>query len=143
MNDNEGELTLSELRDMHDRLMVLSSYLRRKITWLESEHPRRDPPPLPAESRPEKWYLRSDADGDAHRGYLNDDNTVTGACGVKFTPQPRMFGKGPTVLRPPLDPRQACPSCQRPALRQNSVDEERDGAAIRNLTERLSSPFGR
>jgi hypothetical protein len=61
----------------------------------------------------EKWYLRSQNDGDAHHcDRVNDDGTVTARCGLTFLPERRLFGEGPAVVRPPVDPIQACPQCR-------------------------------
>ncbi|MFY9808275.1 MAG: hypothetical protein WAK86_13540 [Pseudonocardiaceae bacterium] len=87
----------------------------------------------------EKWYLRStdNSDGDAHHcDRVNDDGTVTARCGLTFLPERRLFGDGPAVVRPPVDPIQGCPQC-RAAGEQT---EDPDGVAVRGLIEALSSP---
>lgn len=84
----------------------------------------------------EKWYLRSYKDGDAHYcDGVNEDDTVTARCGRTFLPETQLFGEGPAVVRPPVDPLQACPKC---VAEGNTTDP--DGAAVRGLIDALSSP---
>ena len=88
----------------------------------------------------EKWYLRSYTDGDAHHcDQINDDGTVTARCGLAFLPERRLFGEGPAVVRPPVDPIQACPECRTAGTKT----EDPDGVAVRGLIETLSSPRSR
>ena len=85
----------------------------------------------------EKWYLRSLNDGDAHHcDRVNDDGTVTARCGLTFLPERRLFGEGPAVVRPPVDPIQACPQCR--AAGEKTADP--DGVAVQSLIATLSSP---
>ncbi|HET9258171.1 MAG TPA: hypothetical protein VFO16_23650 [Pseudonocardiaceae bacterium] len=69
-----------------------------------------------------RWYLRSLADHDTHRGWLGGDGAVLALCGASFTPKPtlRVVGEppgqlvdGPPELALPPFPEQACPECQR------------------------------
>jgi hypothetical protein len=67
------------------------------------------------------WYLRSIGDRDTHRGeLLNQDGTVTAACGIRFRPRP--LPHGATALRgEPPEPRPDLPGvppqCRCPVMR--------------------------
>ena len=63
----------------------------------------------------QKWYLR---------------------CGVTFIPERRPFGEGPAVVRPPVDPVAACPTC----VAAGRKTEGSDGVAVAGLVETLSAP---
>lgn len=86
----------------------------------------------------EKWYLRSYTDGDTHCGRVSVDAMVSARCGVTFAPLPRLFGEGPAVVRPPIDPVAACPACA--AAGEKTENADPDGVAVAGLVETLSSP---
>ncbi len=49
----------------------------------------------------DKWYLRSDKDGDAHYGQATGTNggmVVTARCGLMFRPLRELFGDGAVVV---------------------------------------------
>jgi hypothetical protein len=68
-----------------------------------------------------KWYLRSLADHDTHRGWLGTDGSVLALCGAEFIPKPtvrqvgqRLVDGFPDLGVPPV-PEQVCPYCQEKA----------------------------
>lgn len=146
-----AELTIPELQNMLDHLLITAgsdspwvAYVRARIAELEDRQRRAELPAIdyttPAGQVSEKWYLRShDGQGDAHRGHLSNDDTVTALCGATFRPVSRLFGKGPAFLRPPVDPVQACPAC-RSTYGEISRSDDADGAAVLGLIDTLSSP---
>lgn len=81
-----------------------------------------------------QWYVRSAGRTDAHYGALAMDDTVLAKCGLMFRPQPQLFGDGPTVLAPPVDPVRCCAQCV--AAEQDTRQPE-EGAAVADLIEIL------
>ncbi|MBV8995198.1 MAG: hypothetical protein JO287_16210 [Pseudonocardiales bacterium] len=81
-----------------------------------------------------RWYVRSAGHTDAHYGALAMDGTVLAVCGLSFRPQPHMFGDGPAVLAPPVDPVRCCPQCV--AAGQDTRHAE-EGAAVAELIHTL------
>jgi hypothetical protein len=61
---------------------------------------------------PARWYLRSAADRDTHRGQLFDDGMVMAECGLIFKPRTLVYGAKALPGEPP-DPGQVCPRCRR------------------------------
>jgi hypothetical protein len=65
-----------------------------------------------------RWYLRSLADHDTHRGWLGGDGSVLALCGASFIPKPTVRQVGQRLVDGFLDlgvppvPEQICPSCQ-------------------------------
>ncbi len=59
-----------------------------------------------------KWYLRSTADRDTHRGLLLRNGTVMADCGVVFKPLKALRDRGPALPGYPPDPGQVCPTCK-------------------------------
>lgn len=69
-----------------------------------------------------RWYLRSMADQDTHRGTLDPGGVVKALCGAVFAPKPTlrtvgpppgMLVDGPVALAgAPPDPAQACQRCK-------------------------------
>ncbi len=59
-----------------------------------------------------KWYLRSTADHDTHRGRLFGNGTVMADCGLAFKPVKALRSRGPALPGYPSDPDQVCPKCQ-------------------------------
>ncbi|MGH3933593.1 MAG: hypothetical protein ACRDS1_01185 [Pseudonocardiaceae bacterium] len=59
-----------------------------------------------------KWYLRSTADDDTHRGRLFGDGTVMADCGLVFRPMKALRDRGPALRGYPPDPGQVCPRCK-------------------------------
>ncbi|MGH3785255.1 MAG: hypothetical protein ACRDRG_01595 [Pseudonocardiaceae bacterium] len=62
--------------------------------------------------QPAKWYLRSTADHDTHRGRLFGNGTVMADCGVVFRPRKALRDRGPALPGYPPDPDQVCPKCE-------------------------------
>jgi hypothetical protein len=65
-----------------------------------------------------RWYLRSLADHDTHRGWMGTGGSVLALCGAEFTPKPtvRLVGQRlvdgfPDLGSPPV-PEQVCPDCR-------------------------------
>lgn len=85
-----------------------------------------------------RWYVRSAGRTDAHYGALAMDGTVLAKCGLGFRPQPHMFGDGPAVLTPPVDPARCCPDCQAAADTTPAQDTgAKEGAAVADLIQTL------
>ncbi|MDQ3825364.1 MAG: hypothetical protein M3325_06285, partial [Actinomycetota bacterium] len=67
-------------------------------------------------SAPElRWFVRSMADGDTHRGYYSQaTRSVHAVCGAEFVPL-RIGLAGDRLALPgtPPDPAQVCPKCRR------------------------------
>jgi hypothetical protein len=60
-----------------------------------------------------RWFLRSLADRDTHRGsYSTVTRSVHADCGAEFVPRALPLG-GPALPSSPLDPDQVCPECYR------------------------------
>ena len=57
------------------------------------------------------WYLHTHADGDTHRGILNDAGIVRAHCGLDFIPQ-RLAIRSLAFPGYPPDPEQVCPKCK-------------------------------
>lgn len=64
---------------------------------------------------PARWYLRSTADHDTHRGRLFGNNTVMADCGLTFRPRKALRDRGPALPGYPPDPDQVCPTCKQAA----------------------------
>lgn len=62
---------------------------------------------------PARWYLRSTADHDTHRGRLFSNGTVMADCGLVFRPRTALRDRGPALPGHPPDPDQVCVKCQR------------------------------
>jgi len=74
-------------------------------------------PGAPSETT-SRWYLRSLADHDTHRGWLGGDGSVLALCGARFTPKPtvrqvgqRLVDGFPDLGSRPI-PEQICPACK-------------------------------
>jgi hypothetical protein len=81
--------------------------------------PTEMPTSLPATSRGDmstaaqrrRWYLRTHADGDTHRGTLDREGVVRADCGTSFRPQWLAIRDIAFPGYPP-DPAQICPACK-------------------------------
>lgn len=76
------------------------------------------------------WHARSTGHTDVHHGQLCGDGTVTAECGLSFVPEPELFGTGPRMLHPPVDPARCCSDCV-------AVGGGNDADALSSLVEGL------
>lgn len=80
-----------------------------------------------------QWYVRSAGHTDAHYGALVMDGMVLAVCGLSFWPQPQLFGNGPAVLAPPVNPARCCLRCV--TVEQHTRHD--DAALVADLIETL------